>query len=507
MRLTASYLFSNISKSFLVCSTLITFVTITGCVNYRGITSNKKIAQPSQFQTQKSLPKQNGHWPTTDWAKQFGDPQLVALINEALANNPDLQAAKARIAQARALAQGKQAALYPSIDFHGAIDRVRLSSHNLLARPLGNSIFTQSAFLFDLNYTLDIWGKNLASLKQAISEAKASEAAEQESRLSIATSVASTYNQLAYYYALREVLRRTVAQREALDKISIVRLRTGLDTKTQLFQSRNTTETARTQLIDTEGQIILTRQQLGTLLGAGPDRGLSIKQPQLKSISTPKLPSNLPLNLLGRRPDIVGARWRVEANCQGINYTKAQFYPNVNLTSGVAFLSLLLTHFDVRANAEYLGPAITLPIFDAGALRAELRGQYANYEEAVANYNATLNNAFADVATQITTIQSINKQLITQRRALDAAEHAYNLGRYQYRTGLASQLVVLDAETRFLTEQQSRLQLITNRRNLQIALIKALGGGFDVCCKVAKQKVANQNGKCCRSPSNTSRRG
>lgn len=495
MRLYSPTILARIYKAFIACSLLAALATAAGCVNYFGINSDKKIAKPTQFQTSKSIPEQHGRWPTINWANQFGDPKLIVLINEALANNPDLQAAKARIAQACAIAKNKVAALFPSINGHGAIDRVRLSSHNLITRPLGNSIFTQYAFLFDLNYTLDLWGKNLSSLKKAISEKKTSEAADQEARLSIATSVASTYNQLAYYYALREVLRRTVAQREALDKIALVRLRTGLDTKTQLFQSRASTQTARTQLVDAEGQIILTRQQLGTLLGAGPDRGLSIKRPQLKSINTPELPQNLPLNLLGRRPDIVGARWKVEASCQGINYTKAKFYPNVNLAAGVAFLALTLTHFNVRANAEYLGPAISLPIFDAGALRAELREQYASYEEAVANYNATLNKALSDVANQLTTIHSVDKQLKTQKGALYAAEHAYNLARYQYRTGLASQLVVLDAETRFLIEQQTRLQLITNRRNLQIALFKALGGGFGVPCPVAKQGAA----VCCHS--------
>jgi NodT family efflux transporter outer membrane factor (OMF) lipoprotein len=472
---------STTSKLFALCLLITLFMSITGCVNYIGIGTNKKIAESSQFQTQKSLPEQQGHWPTINWPKQFGDPQLTLLIDEALVNNPSLQAAEARIAQAQAMADEKLAALYPSIDGHAYIDRVRISSRNLPSSPILNSVFTQTLLLADLNYTLDIWGKNFASLEQAISNKKAREAADQEARLSIAASVALTYDQLAYYYALRDILRRTVAQREALDKLTQVRLRTGLDTKTQLYQSRNTTETARTQLRAAEGQIVLTRQQLGVLLGEGPDRGLKIQKPQLKSIRTPALPANLPLNLLGRRPDIVGARWKVEAACQGINYAKSKFYPNINLAAGAAYLALSLSHLFATANVEYLGSAIYLPIFDAGSLRAQLREQYGYYEEAVANYNATLNNAFSDVATQLTSIRSTDEQLSTQKAALYAAKQAYNLARYQYSTGIASQLVVLDAETRFLYEQQRHLRLLTNRRNLQIALIKALGGGFDAC--------------------------
>lgn len=460
---------------------------LSGCVNYIGIHSNKKIARPSQFQTAKSIAEQKGQWPSTDWVKQIGDPQLLALINEALANNPSLQAAQARIAQAKALAQEQGAALYPSLNAEGSILRTRISSNGILLPPYTNSIFTQSLFLAELSYTLDFWGKNLSSLRQAISKERASEAAEQEARLSLATSVASSYNELAYYYELGGVLKRTVAQRESLDKITSVRLKTGLDTKVQLFQSRNTTATARSQLANTEGQIILIKQQIGTLVGAGPDRGLTITRPHLNLSQTPILPPHLPLNLLGRRPDIVGARWKVEAACQGISYTKALFYPNVDLLAGFAFLALHLSHINTRVNAEYVGPAINLPLFDGGALRAELRNQYAKYEEAVANYNNTLNNALSEVATELTQIKSINKQLNIQKEALNSAKRAYDLAKYQYHVGLASQLVVLDAETRYLNDQQTRLSLIRDRRNRQIALIKALGGGFNACCRLPNQ--------------------
>ncbi|ARG97226.1 efflux transporter outer membrane subunit [Legionella micdadei] len=489
MRLTSS----SWKKRYKAIFASILLGVLAGCVNYIGITSNKKIAPPSQFQTTKSIPNQKGKWPASDWAKQFGDPQLITLINEALANNPNLQVANARIGQARSLVQQSAAALYPHGNFSGIAARTRLSSHNLFIPPISNSVFNQTAFLTKASYNLDIWGKNRSKLRQAISEEKASETEEQEARLTIATSVASTYNQLAYYYDLRDVLRRTVVQREALETISKVRLQTGLDTRVQLYQARNTSATARTQLVQVEGQITLTRQQLGTLLGVGPDRGLTIKRPHLGHTQTPALPPNLPLNLLGRRPDIVSARWQVEAACQGINYTKALFYPNINLLAGFAFLSVKLSHIEVRANSEFVGPAITLPLFDGGALRGKLREQYAIYEEAVGQYNTTLNNALSDVATSLTNILAVDKQLKVQQEALDTAERAYNLARYQYRVGLASQLVVLDAETRYLAEQQTRLQLILNRRNLQVALIKALGGGFDArmieCCRATNKTI------------------
>lgn len=455
------------------------YMALLGCVNYRNINSDKKIAEPAEFATQHSLPRQNGRWTTVNWARQFGDPQLTSLIQEALQHNPDIQAATARIKEARAIAEDKAAALSPTVKWDGFGGIGGFSTNAQVPTLFDGSSFTQGAFLFNLNYTLDFWGKNTANYKQALATAKATQAAREEASLSIATAIATTYNQLAFYYDLSDVLKRTVSQRKTLDEIALARLRTGLDTKVQVYQSRNTLASARTQLINTQGQIRLTKQQLGTLLGKGPDRGLTIQRPQLHSTNTPRLPKNLPLNLLGRRPDIVKARWQVEATCHGIKHVKAQFYPNVNLLAGGGLLAVALNHFSLNASTEYLGPAITLPIFDAGALRAQLREQYGYYEEAVANYNTTLNNALSDVANQLTAIKFIDKQLLSEQIALDTAKHAYDLARQQYRIGLASQLVVLNAESQFLNEQQSYLQLVTNRRNLQIALIKSLGGGFD----------------------------
>jgi NodT family efflux transporter outer membrane factor (OMF) lipoprotein len=478
------------TKLYVFCLLLIALTSLMGCVNYIGISSKKKPATPATFQTHKSIPDQKGFWPNDNWAEQFGDPQLVLLIDEALSNNPSIQVAQARFLQAKSLADSRAAAFLPNISLQSQVARGRLSATLFPPTLGGGKWFTLGAFLSRTSYELDLWGKNLANYRQAVAQTKMSAAAAQEIRLSLSTAVASTYNQLAFYYDLRRVLKRTTLQREALNKISIIRLRNGLDTKVQLYQSQNTTATARTQLIEIEGQIILTRQQLGMLLGSGPDRGLSIKRPQLKSIKTPELPSNLPLNLLGRRPDIVNARWNVEARCQGIKNIKAKFYPDVNLAALAGYLSLGLDRLFESASAQYqFGPAINLPIFDGNNLRSQLRGQYAYYEEAVARYNDVLSKALLDVATQITTIHSIDQQLKAQKEAFDTSFQSYNLSRYQYKSGLASQLVVLDAETLFLNAQEARLHLIANRRALQIALIKALGGGFDACCHAPIQKI------------------
>jgi NodT family efflux transporter outer membrane factor (OMF) lipoprotein len=240
---------------------------------------------------------------------------------------------------------------------------------------------------------------------------------------------------------------------------------------------------------ENEGQIIMTRQQLGALLGKGPDRGMQIERPRIDTLVTPALPDDVPLNLLGRRPDIVAARWEVEAAGSGIKAAKARFYPDINLSASIGFESLSQANpFTAASRAISFGPALSLPIFDAGALRANLKGQVASYDLAVANYNQTLNEAYADVARQIAAIHSIDAQLPIRREALAAARRGFALAQERYRLGLTSQLVTVSAESTLLSQQQILLGLEVNRRNQQIGLFKALCGGFD-----AKSAGLDQN--------------
>ncbi|MDB5989812.1 MAG: MarR family transcriptional regulator [Herbaspirillum sp.] len=464
-------------------------LAVSGCANFKGISDGNKIARPDDFATRQSIEGSAGNWPAVDWIAQFGDPQLSALIDEAMASSPTLQQAQARINAANAAAEGRGAALLPSINAQASYIRNRFSETSIYPPPFGGSWFNSKSALLSLSYELDLWGKNQAALAQAVSQQKAAQASAQQARLALASSIAATYNQLAAEYALQDILHRTVTQRGTLQKITANRVQNGLDSQVEHNVSVGSEADARAQVAENEGQIIMTRQQLGALLGKGPDRGMQIQKPQVAVLSTPALPDDLPLNLLGRRPDIVAARWQVEAAGSGITAAKARFYPDINLSASIGFESLLNANpFTAASRAITFGPAISLPIFDAGALRANLKGQVAAYDLAVANYNQTLNDAYADVAHQIAAIHSIDAQLPIRREALAAAQRGFTLAQERYRLGLTSQLVTVNAETTLLSEQQILLGLEVNRRNQQIGLFKALGGGFDAAAAGLDQK-------------------
>lgn len=454
---------------------------LPGCASFKGIGDGEKPAQPSDFATQSLQVRQDGGtWPAMDWINQFGDPQLAALIDEAMASSPTLQQAQARINAANATAEGRGAVLLPSVNAQASFIRNRFSETSLYPPPYGGGWYNSQTAMLKVGYELDLWGKNHAALAQAVSQQKAAQANAQQARLALASAIASSYNQLAGLYALQDVLQRTVAQRSTLQNITANRVQNGLDTQVERNQSIGSSADARAQLVDLQGQIVVTRQQLGALLGKGPDRGLQIAVPRMQQLATPPLPADLPLDLLGRRPDIVAARWQVEAAGSGIKQAKARFYPDINLSASIGIETLASGNPFLAANrAITFGPAISLPIFDAGALRANLKGQVAAYDLAVANYNQALNDAYADVANQIAAIHAIDAQLPIRREALEASRRGFELAQDRYRLGLVSQLTTVAAESTLLSQQQIMLNLETSRRNQQIGLFKALGGGFD----------------------------
>ncbi|MGU7769101.1 efflux transporter outer membrane subunit [Burkholderia sp. MR1-5-21] len=455
-------------------------LSLAGCVNYAGIKSDKQIAAPAKFETTQSLPAEGGQWPAMNWATQFGDPQLSALIDEALRGNPTIDQARARIEKASSYVGTANSALYPNANGSYTWTRQRYTANGIVPPPYGGTWQSENSLLASVSWDLDLWGKNRERLRQAISDEKVADAEAEEVRISLAASVASTYNHLAQLYALRDIQVREVSNRENIAHITDGRVHAGLDSNVERQTAYGETATSRSSVSDLDGQIKTVRYQLGALLGAGPDRGLQIANPSLRDGDSVVLPDNLPADLLSRRPDIVAAYWQVDAAMHDVKEAKAEFYPDVNLSLAAGLDAFgwgrLLTAGSRQLSAA---PAIHLPIFDAGALRAQLKGRYADFDYDVATYNQTLIGALSDVATQVTQIRSTDRQLVDARQALDAQTSAYQLAVVRYQAGLNQQLQVLNADDNRLAAETAVVNLEMGRRNLQIGLIKALGGGFD----------------------------
>jgi NodT family efflux transporter outer membrane factor (OMF) lipoprotein len=449
------------------------------CVNYAGIHGDSQMAQPQQFQTTQSLPAEQGHWPAADWADQFGDAQLRQLIAEALQDSPTIEQAHARLAQAEAYSGTAKAGTLPRVDASYSLTREQYSANALVPPPYAGSWQTENQGLLSASWDLDLWGKNREALRSAVSQVEASRADEEVVKLTLSTSIARTYNQLARLYALRDIAQQEVAQRGQIDGITADRVATGLDTAVERKTAQADLATSRASLADLDGRIVTVRYQLAALMGEGPDRGLTIARPTLGPGDAVQLPDNLPADLVSRRPDIVAARWRVDAMTHDVKEAKAEFYPDINLSAAVGLDALGFGRFLTAASGmASAGPAIHLPIFDGGALRAQLKGRYAEFDYAVANYNQTLIGALSEVASQLAQIRSTDTQLGDAVAAQQAARDADRLAIAQYKAGLANQLTVLNADVTALNADQAVANLQMNRRDQQIALASALGGGY-----------------------------
>lgn len=455
-------------------------MSLSGCVSWHGIGSDKSTTDVNQLDAHLTIPAQGGKWPDESWADQLGDPQLAQLIAEGLADSPTIAETKARIEKAAAYVQTERAAELPVISGKYSWTRELYSANGLFPKPLGGTWYSENNALINASWDLDLWGQHREATKTALSQQKIAEADAQQVRLTLATSIAQTYTELAREYALLDVAQRETESRREVGRITVGRVAAGLDTQVERRTSDGNIASSQASVTQLEGQITTTRYQLGALLGKGPDRGLSIAKPTFNPTADIAMPDNVPANLLSRRPDLVAARWTIDASQHDIKSAKAEFLPDVNLAGFAGLDAFGWSKFLQFGSREFqVGPAINIPIFAGGALRANLKGKYADFDLAIAEYNQTVVNALNDVATQIASIHTTEKQLVDAEAAYDAQRHAYDLAVIRYRAGLSPQLQVLNADENLLAQEQGVVALKMNRRSQQIALIKALGGGFD----------------------------
>jgi NodT family efflux transporter outer membrane factor (OMF) lipoprotein len=295
----------------------------------------------------------------------------------------------------------------------------------------------------------------------------------------LATSVAASYADLARLYAERDVAERSVALRQETLTLVSNRVTNGLDTRGELRQAEAGPPNARAELAALDEQIAQTRNGLAALLGAGPDRGLAIARPSVAALKPFGLPANLAADLIGRRPDVVAAKWRAEAASKRIGQAKAAFYPNVNLAAAIGVQSLHLDKlFDSGSDVGSVGPAISLPIFEGGRLKANLRAAEADRDGAVAAYDAAVTQALRDVADVAASERALSTRLTESRAALAASEDGFRIAKLRYQGGLSTYQNVLIAEQAVLSQRRIVADLESRALTLDVALVRALGGGF-----------------------------
>ena len=466
-----------------VAAALAALLILAGCASTHGLKPQSDLTGADSLAASRALAGASvgsAAWPAQEWWTRFGDPQLDQLVEEALAGSPSLKVALARARQASAVANAANAARSPRVDSSLSATRERFPVNGLVPPPYAGGWATFDQLQATLSWDIDFWGKNRAAFEQALGLARSAAVDAQAARLALSVDMAHAYVQLMRAYLQLDVAQATVEQRERIRALTRDRNAAGIDSRLELKQAEAAVPAAREQVEQLNETIDLTRNQMAALLGQGPDRGLAIERPAAMASADAALPSRVPSQLLGRRPDIVAQRWRVEAARRGIDVAQAQFYPDVNLTAFVGFQSLGTSGFLSLGSREVgVGPALSLPLFDAGQRRANLAAADAQYDVAVEQYNQTLSDALREVVDQLSSFRSLAQQRSQQQQALAASREAYDLATLRYREGVGNYLQVLSAEAPLLAQEALEVDLRARALDLSINLVRALGGGLE----------------------------
>jgi NodT family efflux transporter outer membrane factor (OMF) lipoprotein len=418
-------------------------------------------------------------WPDESWWQAYRDPQLDSLVRDVLNGNPDLHVAAARVSQARGLAAMRYGATLPQLEADAGITRTYLDKEQISAALSGARTYWDSSILLNASFDLDLWGARRGALASALDAVKAGEAEERAAQLALATAAVQGYIQLSEQYALRDIAQANLEREQRILHIARCRYIAGLGTRLEVDEASTVLFDTSAQIEAIEEAIALQAHQLAALAGSGPGAGDRIARPVLKLESPVGVPESLPAELLGHRPDVAAQRWRVESERKEIEVAKAQFYPNINL---VAFAGVSGLDIGRLLNGNSLtggvGPAISLPVFNGGILRGNLRVQTASYDIAVESYNEVVIGALQDVADRIVSLRSLQRQLDRIDEALESAKRAYSLAEGGYRGGLVDYLNVLNAQAELLVEQRARALIVAKQLLAHAGLMKSLGGGY-----------------------------
>lgn len=456
-------------------------MSMAGCANYTGLDTQGQRLDANTLQTGKSLSGvilSSAAWPSADWWKSLGDPQLDGLINEALQNSPDMQVASARAHQAQAAAYAADAARMPTLDASAGVSRSRLAKDQD-PRGEGDAYSTVRNIGASFNYTFDLWGGQRAAWEAALGQARAAQVDQQAARLTLAADVAKAYSDLGQAHIVRDLAEEDLKRTRQMLELSQRRLDSGIDSHYQYQQTESLAASSESQLIDAQKQLQSAKIALAVLLGKGPDRGGELARPAVLKPAAVAVPAVLPAELLGRRPDLIAARWRVEAAGRNIDASKTRFYPNLNLSASAGAESLLGDAMFGSASRFFnIAPTVSLPIFDGGRLRADLDARDADYDLAVAQYNKTLVQALGDIGNTLSQLRDTGRQIQAQQHATDIAQQSYDTVVQRYGSGIGSYLDVLSIEQQLLQAQRQLATLNAGQITLSIQLMQALGGGY-----------------------------
>jgi len=416
------------------------------------------------------------------WWTLFDDKALDALVAEAFEHNRDLALAAARVDEARALARVADSQRYPSLDATAQRDRTR--SSEVAPIPIPASALERNSYRAQLNvaYEVDLWGRLRGAGNAARAELLATEAARDTVRVALAADVVRSYFTLQALDEQMAATRRTLSLREDNLKLQRVRHKAGLLGDYQLRQLEAEVAAAQAQLPALQRERTSQALALAVLLGRSPraitETGVTLGED--RSVMPPPLaPEGLPSDLLLRRPDIVQAEQRLMAQHARIAVARAALFPRISLTGYLGSESRALSDlFSGPSLIWQLAAGVAQPIFQAGRLQGEIEAVKAREQQALAQYQKAVQEAFREVQQALSAQTRAREVFEAESARADALKDTLRLARIRYDNGLVSQLEVIDAERNLLAADLNRADALRARRVAVADLVRALGGGW-----------------------------
>lgn len=342
---------------------------------------------------------------------------------------------------------------------------------------------TSNSLGLNLAYEFDWWGKYRNQVNAAKAQVDAARAEQEQAALTLTSSVASAYYQLQSNFALEKLLQQEVDNNQRLADLRQQQYKAGITGVDVPQQTQAQADGAKQQILQLQSQIEQLRHQLAALAGQGPNAMQHLRPVALPASSLMAPKGELTADLLGKRPDIAAQRQLVESYNQRVSAARKEFYPSLTIS---AFAGLTTTNtsgtspnlFEAASQAWNVMPAISLPIFHAGALRSKLGEESALYDQAVESYNQTILNAVQETADAITVQQSTAQQQLQAASASESMQQVYRVANARYQAGIIGRDQLLTSQTQLLQQQQAELNASSNLLQAKIGLIRALGGGY-----------------------------
>lgn len=475
--------------------------SLTGCYTRHKSKDFKELPHSALQKAVDESDQDLNDWIPTNWWTIFDDKQLNDFIETTLLNNPTFQSAQTRILLALTTADKIRSTLLPTITLNADVQREKLSETGVLpisgtgaisssssfpTAPVIPGIipiyFTQYETALNVLYNFDIWGKNRSALKAALGEVQAAIADEAFTRLSLSIAVAEVYFKLQTDYEQLRIIQEIKDNRERYFKLVEKRVQYNLDDNLNFYSALNNLIEAKQALLVTEANIAVGENQLKAYLAGDFQEeiyDIAIDQNPLPKVP---LPRELPLRLISHRPDIISKLWLINSACQKIKVAIAGFYPDLNLMAFGGFQTIHLQKwFLPKSTYGDVQLATSLPIFTGGLLQANLRSEEVNYDLEILDYNQLVINAVKEVLDGIVLLKNNNQQLEQFRLEAKQQQEIFRLTDLRMKHNIGSTLDYLNSENEFLVIKQQEVNALGNTLHSILKLIKALGGGYEVC--------------------------